>query len=81
MCMEVVRESDPTARREYRCIWCGEKIPKGEKHHQQVGTVYGDFQDNRYHAECWGAAVDDWNSGGDCDFEEASHKRGTCEAS
>lgn len=67
MCMEVIREGHPVARKARRCVWCWEKILSGEKHFQQVGNVYGDLQDNRYHEECWDAAGETF-SRGDCDF-------------
>lgn len=76
MCMTVVREANPKARKEHSCIWCGEKILVGEKHRQQAGVVSGDFQDNRYHEECWTPALESFRKG-DCDFEEAGFKRGT----
>lgn len=67
MCMEVVRDEWPKARKEHVCIWCEEKILVGEKHHRQAGRVYGEFQDNRYHAECWTDASRSFREG-DCDF-------------
>lgn len=44
--------TQPVARKEYRCEWCGEKILKGEKHHKYVGMWEGDFQNWRMHSEC-----------------------------
>jgi len=75
--MSVLREENPKAAKRHTCIWCSEEIKKGEKHRLQAGIVEGEFQTNRYHEECWGAVVEDWHNGGDCDFEEGSHKRGT----
>ena len=42
----------PTARKEYRCEWCGETILKGEKHYKYAGMWEGDFQNWRMHDEC-----------------------------
>lgn len=42
----------PVARRDYRCIYCGQCIPKGEKHSKASGAWEGDFQDWRMHNEC-----------------------------
>jgi hypothetical protein len=45
----------PVAKKDHRCIWCGESIPTGEKHHKQFGRFDGEIQTNRYHDECYGA--------------------------
>lgn len=42
----------PVARKEYKCIYCGEKILKGEKHCKATGAWEGDLQDWRMHNEC-----------------------------
>jgi hypothetical protein len=76
--MNVLRDERVKARKAGRCIWCGEAIQKGEVHHIQAGKVDGEFQANRYHSECYEAALEDFREG-DCDFEEASHKRGSRE--
>ena len=74
MCMDIIREGDPVARKARPCIWCGEMILVGEKHHQQVGNVDGDLQDNRYHNECWADAEKAFENG-DCDFSIGSAPR------
>lgn len=43
---------DRKARKEHRCIWCGEPISSGEHYHFQVGIFDGDFQNNKFHQEC-----------------------------
>jgi hypothetical protein len=72
--MDVIREGDPVGRRDHQCVWCGEKIPAGEKHHQQVGRVYEELQDNRYHEECFEVASVGFAEG-DCDFSMYSAPR------
>jgi len=42
----------PIARKEHRCEWCGEPIPKGEKHIHGSGVWEGDWQNWRMHNEC-----------------------------
>lgn len=42
----------PVARVQHRCEWCGEKIPRGEKHFKFAGVWEGEFQDWRMHLEC-----------------------------
>lgn len=67
MCLQLIREGDPVGRKDHPCIWCGEVIPKGEKHHQQVGFYDGGIQDGRYHNECFADAKVRFREG-DCDF-------------
>ena len=52
MCFEMSTETSPMARREHRCIWCGEPIRVGEKYSRQKGKFDGEWQDNPWHDEC-----------------------------
>lgn len=45
----------PVARKDYRCEWCGQPIPVGEKHAHFVGKWEGEFQNWRMHSECLSA--------------------------
>lgn len=42
----------PVGRKDYKREWCGEPIPKGEKHYHYVGVWEGDWQNWRMHQEC-----------------------------
>ena len=53
-----LRTETPTAAKDYKCNWCGERIPKGEKHSKWVGIFEGNFQANRLHDECAAACQD-----------------------
>jgi hypothetical protein len=67
--------SEPTARKTYKCIWCGEEIPVGLKHYRYSGKWDGDFQSERMHFECRDASFKyDFAHEG---FEPGSFKRGT----
>ncbi len=77
MSYQLLSESTPIARKQYQCVWCPEKISKGEKHFHVVGKCDGDLQDDRYHSECRLAACK-WFQGED-EFEPQMFKRGTCE--
>ena len=74
MCMNLFREGRPKAAKRRPCIWCGEAILQGERHRQQVGTVYGELQDNRYHEECYEVALESFRRG-DCDFDDGEQAR------
>jgi len=53
--MKEIKHTQPKARKEYNCIWCGEKILVGEKHHSRAYTFDGEFQWDRLHNECYEA--------------------------
>lgn len=40
------------ARKEYQCVYCGEKILKGEAYSRASGSWDGDLQDWKMHNEC-----------------------------
>ena len=62
------------ARSEHQCVWCGEKILKGEDHLSRAYRFDGSFQRDRVHAECEKAmGVDDDASEG---FEPCNQERG-----
>lgn len=79
MCMQVLRNESLKARKNHVCIWCPEKILKGEKYHLQAGVYDGEMQTCRYHPECFEAACEGFRKG-DCDFEPQAAKRGSLEA-
>lgn len=47
-----LKYTEPKARKEYRCIWCNEKILIGEKHAARTYIFEGDFNSDRLHLEC-----------------------------
>jgi hypothetical protein len=65
--------SHPVGRKEYRCEWCGQKIPKGEKHVAYVGMWENEFQNWRMHDECYADAQnsDEMSDG----FSSYDHER------
>jgi hypothetical protein len=42
----------PKGRKNYRCEWCGQIIPKGEAHYVFTGMWENEFQYWRMHDEC-----------------------------
>lgn len=68
---------EPVARKDHKCTWCAEAIPKGEKHVARSYKFEGDFNSDRLHNECSEAMeLVDWHyyDGG---FEGGRYKRGT----
>jgi len=67
----------PVARKEYRCVWCPEKILKGEKHIHESSKYDGRFQDHRWHPECKEASEVFFRTYGEDEFQMHACKRGT----
>lgn len=63
--------STPKARKDHRCIWCGETIPKGDKYSRWVGIFEGDFHCNQMHLECAEVSSEDAEDG----FDAFSNER------
>ena len=79
MSYQLLSETEPRARKEYSCIWCSEKIRKGEKHVHESSKNDGDFQDHRWHMECRTAADLFFCTSWEEEFTPHDHKRGTDE--
>ena len=47
-----LKYNHPTGRKDHQCEWCGENIPKGEKHMSRSYIFDGDFIAGRMHLEC-----------------------------
>lgn len=72
----LLSETFPKARKEYKCIWCGEAIVKGEKHSHLASKYEGSFQDQRWHSDCMIAAQYYFQITKESDFEPYHYKRG-----
>lgn len=70
----LIREAFPFARKQHRCIWCGESITIGTKHRYEVSTFDG-LQNHRWHLECDAAAADYFNSGDGPEFAPHENER------
>ena len=60
--------TNPKARKEHRCIYCGGPIVVAEQYVQQTGTYDGRPYRNRFHAECYEACGDECSDMGDWEF-------------
>lgn len=75
---ELIRECFPVARKNHRCIWCGESILIGEKHRHEISTFFDDLQDHRWHLECDKDAESHFEEGGEfCPHENERPKAQT----
>jgi len=76
--MTPLSTKEVSARKEYRCVWCGEKILKEEKHTKRAYVMYREFIHDRAHLECYAAMLDyDWSD--DDEFSAYMFKRGSTE--
>lgn len=67
-------ETFPVARKDHKCIWCGQIIIKGEKHRHEK-SVYDGIQDHRWHLECNKAANDYFRKEHEEEFAPYENKR------
>lgn len=79
MSYQLISQTTPKARREYDCIWCVEKIAKGETHVHEISKYDGDLQDHRWHPECLKAPETYFRESGGDEFSPHECKRGSIE--
>ena len=75
----LISTTKPTAKKEYDCIWCSEKILKGESHVKEVGNYDREFQSNRWHQECHDAAQLYFSENDETDFTPYDNERASKE--
>lgn len=80
MAYQLLQLTRPKAAKEYQCIWCPEKIPPGMEHVHEASVYDGDFQDHRWHPECWDAAKTYFATTHEEEFGAHECKRGTTQA-
>lgn len=74
---QLLSKTTPKAKKEYKCVWCPEKILRGEKHIKEVGTYDGFFY-RRWHTECWEASQKYFSENPyECEIYPHECKRGT----
>ncbi len=52
MSYTLLSETYPTARKEHRCIWCGQSILKGTQYVAERSVFDGEMQNHHWHPEC-----------------------------
>jgi hypothetical protein len=71
----MLSESNPKARKEHVCIWCGEKILIGEKYHRESGAYDGQLQDSKWHLECNLDALEFFRTSHEYEFQVGENER------
>jgi len=74
MSYELLSSSRPIARKDHRCIWCGQKIEKGTKYRSEQSVFDGEFQNHHWHEECDRAAQEYFRYGEE-EFEPYGNER------
>lgn len=67
------------ARKEYRCIWCGQDIHAGEPYIRALIDVDGYLQDQHWHSECLEHLIL-IDKTGQVEFDPYSHNRPSADA-
>lgn len=52
MSYQLLSESTPKARKQHRCIWCGQSIEAGTVYRHERSMYDGNFQNHHWHLEC-----------------------------
>ena len=76
---QLIRESFPVARKQHRCIWCGEAILVGVKHWHEI-SKYDVLQNHRWHQECREASCEYFLNGDGPEFSPYENERPMKEA-
>ena len=76
----LLAESEPTARKAHRCIWCGESIAAGDKYHRVRSFYDGAIQDQAWHQGCKTTAENEYYETGEGEFLAYGNERGTTPA-
>lgn len=76
MSYQLIGENTRKAAKDHRCVWCGQKIPKGTSHVHERSKYDGDFQNHRWHGECIDAMREYGRKTGDWEFEYHGNPRG-----
>jgi len=75
MSFRLLAESRPVARKEHKCIWCGENILKGETYRRERSIYEEMMQDHKWHLECNSAAAEFFADGAE-EFSPHDNPRG-----
>lgn len=59
MSYTLLAETERTARKRHRCIWCWQFIEAGERYHDERSVNDGDMQHHKWHPECRAAMLDE----------------------
>jgi len=64
MAYTLLSETERTARKRHRCIWCWQFIEPGDRYHDERSVNDGDMQHHKWHPECRAAMLTEVNAEG-----------------
>jgi len=79
MSYQLISRNKARATKVYDCIWCFEKIIKGEKYIREVSKYQKNLQDHKWHPECYEIAKIYFLKSGEEEFSPYECKRGSLE--
>ena len=74
MSYTLLSETRPKARKDHRCIWCGQVIPKGSEYVSERSVFDGEMQNHHWHEECLDSAREN-NDECEWEFEPYGNER------
>jgi hypothetical protein len=75
MSYTLLSETFPVARKQHRCIWCGQPIPVGEKYRNERSVYDGEMQAHHWHQECAAAQQAEGSEYGEWEFSPYDNER------
>ena len=79
MSYQLISLTRPKAKKIYNCIWCIEKINKNMVYIREISTYYGDFQNRKWHSECYNISQIYFRKSKEEEFSPHECKRGSLE--
>lgn len=75
MSYDLLSKIQRKARKNHRCIWCGQAILVGENYSHETSVYDGYMQDHKFHLECRNDADEYFYSTREEDFDAYENKR------
>jgi len=75
MSYTLLRQTKPKARKDHRCIWCGQIIPKGTNYIRERSVYDGNMQNHAWHNECLPACQEMIKDSQDDSFDPYENER------
>ena len=71
----LLSETAVRAQKPYRCIWCDQRIEKGERYVRECSIYDGDIQNHKWHPECINACHAEYMKTGEEELYPGENER------